>query len=146
MYTTCANLNEFFYKKLEPLGCQEDTKAYIISILDKYKTPTFDFSREKVTLLYAEAKYSYDFIKYQNLGDWLFFAKSCFPEHLKNASEDYYVTIAKLSYYSCYSLLNKQWPLYENIADNFENLSKETGKLIYDSMYDLPIQKNSRIL
>jgi len=47
------------------------------------------------------------------------------PSHLHDASRDYYQTIARLSYYSCYKLINKQWKLFEELSDNFPKLERQ---------------------
>ena len=122
------NINSFFDELLTDLKCQRDTKAYIVSIYGKYKTAEFDLSKDSVTLLFAQARNKQDFLTYQNLGDWIFFANTIAPNHLRNASKDYYDTVARLSYYSCYKLINRQWKLFEELADNFIILEEEVKK------------------
>jgi hypothetical protein len=119
------NITKFFEELLLDLECQRDTKAYIISIYGKYKSSEFDLSKDSVTLLFAQARDKQDFLTYQNLGDWIFFSNTLAPSHLKFASKDYYDTIARLSYYSCYKLINKQWKLYEEMSDNFIYLNNK---------------------
>jgi hypothetical protein len=120
----------FFIKKLEKLSCQEDTKSYIISVLTKYKNSKFDFSKDSITIQYSIAKSKNDFERFQSIGDWLFFISSIFPENLQNASEGYFHTIAQSSYYSCYRIINRQWILYEQMADLFPTLTKSVNKAI----------------
>lgn len=122
------NINSFFDELLIDLRCQRDTKAYIVSIYGKYKTAEFDLSKDSVTLLFAQARNKQDFLTYQNLGDWIFFANTIAPNHLQNASKDYYDTVARLSYYSCYKLINRQWKLFEELADNFVILEEEVKR------------------
>jgi hypothetical protein len=122
MFVSYNNVNAFFSEILSDLDCQRDTQAYIISIYDKYKSSTPDLSKNSVTLLYAEAKYQHNFSIYQNLGDWIFFSNTFAPDHLKHASKEYYDTIAQSSYYSCYRIINRQWKLFEELADNFQNI------------------------
>lgn len=124
------NLNKYFSTQLEKLKCDDDTRAYIISVLDKFKTASTNYSKDSITLLYADAKFNQDFYTFQNIGDWLFFCNTLFPEHLNNASLDYYYAVGQLSYYSCYRLINRQWKLYERMADEFIYLSNSTGKII----------------
>jgi len=113
------NITRFFEGLLEDLECQRDTKAYIVSIYGKYKSSEFDLSKDSVTLLFAQARSKQDFLTFQNLGDWIFFANTMAPNHLQWASKDYYDTVARLSYYSCYRLINRQWKLFEELADSF---------------------------
>lgn len=119
------NITNFFEELLTDLDCHRDTKAYIISIYGKYKSAEFDLSKDSVTLLFSQARYNQDFLTYQNLGDWIFFTNTLTPQHLKYASKDYYDTVARLSYYSCYKLINKQWKLFEELSDNFLTLESQ---------------------
>ena len=130
METLHYNLNTFFSNKLENLQCDDDTRAYIVSVLERFKTASTDYSKDSLTLLYAEAKFRQDFYTFQNIGDWLFFCNTLFPEHLNKASQEYYHTIGQLSYYSCYKLINCQWKLYERMADEFVYLSHSTRNII----------------
>jgi hypothetical protein len=125
MDTLHRNITDFFEDLLDDLECQRDTKAYIISIYGKYKTSQFDLSKDSVTLLFAQARSNQDFLTYQNLGDWIFFSNTLAPDHLKFASKDYYDTVARVSYYSCYRLINRQWKLFEELSDNFLYLENQ---------------------
>lgn len=130
METQFKNLTHFFNQTLQDLPCRHDTKTYIISIYSKYKNADSDLSKDSITLLYALAKEKQDFATFQNIGDWIFFSKTFYPTHLNNASEDYYHTVGRLSYYSCYKLINKKWPLYEQLADEFVPLIIKTKNII----------------
>lgn len=123
--TEFIDLTKFFEKTLDDLPCHYDTKAYIVSIYTKYKKAQCDLSKNSLTLLYASAKENQDFSSFQDIGDWLFFTKSLYPESLHGASEDYYHTLGRLSYYSCFKILKKQWRSFEELADNFITLEKE---------------------
>ncbi len=125
MDTHHRNVTNFFDELLEDLECQRDTKAYIVSIYGKYKTSEFDLSKDSVTIQLAQARNKQDFLTYQNLGDWIFFANTIAPNHLKFASKDYYDTVARISYYSCYRLINRQWKLFEELSDNFLILEEQ---------------------
>lgn len=119
------NITNFFEELLTDIECQYDTKAYIISIYGKYKSAEFDLSKDSITLRFAQARHKQDFLTYQNLGDWIFFANTIAPDHLQYASKEYYDTIARLSYYSCYKLINRQWKLFEELSDNFIRLENQ---------------------
>lgn len=122
------NINDFFSEVLKDLKCQEDTRAYIVSIYGKYRHTNFDLSKDSITLLFSQARLKQDFSTYQNIGDWIFFANTWAPKHLKFASKEYYDTIGRLSYYSCYKLINKEWKLFEELADDFINLESQVKK------------------
>lgn len=117
-----VNILNFFEDLLKDLDCSGDTKSYIISIFDKYKFVKDDLSKDSITLLFIEATQKQNFSIYQNIGDWVFFANIIAPQHLKNASKNYYDTIAKKSYMSCFYLLNKQWNLFKDMSENFNTL------------------------
>lgn len=124
-------MSDFFQSILKDLPCREDTKAYIIGIFSDFqRSAKNDLSKNSITLTFAKARSNHDFSIYQNLADWLFFSRVLFPEHLMDASEDYYVSIGRISYYSCYRLLNRQWLLYEELSDQFTNLEKKTKFLL----------------
>ena len=112
------NVTNFFDELLNDLECQRDTRAYIVSIYGKYKSSEFDLSKDSVTIQLAQARSKQDFLAYQNLADWIFFSNTMAPDHLKFASKDYYDTVARMSYYSCYRLINRQWKLFEELSDN----------------------------
>jgi len=142
------NVNSFFEDLLSDLNCRNDTKAYIISIYGKYRTSSYDLSKDNITLQFSQAKTKQDFSTYQNLGDWIFFVNTIAPQHLNNASKNYYDTIARLSYYSCYRLINREWALFEELADDFlfleervknkiPKLKNQTPKGIYIDPCDL---------
>lgn len=138
MDTFHRNITNFFDEMLNDLTCQRDTKAYIISIYGKFKSAQFDLSKDSVTLHFAQARNNQDFLTFQNLGDWIFFANTMAPNHLRFASKDYYDTVARLSYYSCYRLINKQWKLFEELSDNFLSLEDQVKKRL-SSIYFQPI-------
>ena len=119
------NITNFFQEILKDIKCHRDTKAYIVSIYGKYKSAEFDLSKDSVTLLFAQGREKQDFLTYQNLGDWIFFANTIAPSHLRGASKNYYDNIARVSYYSCYRLINRQWKLFEELADNYPVLERQ---------------------
>lgn len=122
------NITNFFEELLTDINCRDDTRAYIASIYGKYKSTESDLSKDSVTLLFAQARNKHDFSTYQNLGDWIFFANTIAPNHLNRASKDYYDTVARVSYYSCYKLINKEWKLFEELADDFLSIENQVKR------------------
>lgn len=131
MFYTYVNVNKFFQDVFADLKCQNDTKSYIISIYDKFKSADTDLSNNSITTQFAFAREKHDFMTYQNLADWIFFNNTLYQEHLKNASKDYYDTVARSSYYSCYRLINRQWKLFEELADNFNYIEEEVKNKLH---------------
>jgi hypothetical protein len=119
------NISNFFEELLADINCRQDTRAYIASIYGKYKSAEYDLSKDSVTLLFAQARSKQDFCAYQNLGDWIFFTNTIAPNYLNKASKDYYDTVARVSYYSCYKLINKEWKLFEELADDFLSIENQ---------------------
>lgn len=115
-------LSQFFEEQLKSLRCHRDTHSYIIGIYDRFRSATDDLSKTSLTILYANARDEQNFEKFQKIADYIFFMKTIFPNGLQNASEEYYFSLAQNSYYSCYRLINKSWPVYENLADDFPRL------------------------
>jgi hypothetical protein len=143
MDTTYKNITSFFEETLNDLQCGQDTTAYIISIFVKYKSAQFDLSKDSVTEQFCQARQNQNFLIYQNLGDWLFYTMTWAPAHLKFASKDYYDTIARLSYYSCYKITKNQWHCYEELADNLLFLEEQVkNKLSIISNTQISLGKN----
>src|ERR1700722_15593831 len=124
------DLSKFFVEKFEDLPCDENTKAYIVSIFGKYKTSTYDLSKRSITLHFSEARDKQDFLMFQTIAEWIFFCNSIFPEYLNNASIDYYYSIGQLSFYTCYRMLNRQLKIYEEMSDQFVPLSLSVREII----------------
>lgn len=135
-----ANLNDFIADKIKALKCREDTKAYVTSIFDKYKFANFDYSKESITILYKNAQSKQNFASFQNLADWLFLCETMFPQHLNNASEEYYQTIARLSYNSCYNLIQRRWILFDELAQNYVYIVSDTRKILKSNYNHQKIQ------
>lgn len=126
---TFQSLNSFFQQKLQELDCEDILKAYIVSIFSKYKSPEGDLSKQSITIEYTLAKFERDFSRFQNIGDWLFFTNTLYPESLNHASKEYYDSVAQMSYYSCYKIV-RNWKLYEQLADRFIDLTNRARTII----------------
>lgn len=117
---TVTSLDEFFSRKIQTIpNCNQNTKSYITSI---FVNPKDDLSNQSITLVYAQAIANYRFDLFQKIGDWLLFVKSMYPQSLNGASSEYYDTLAQCSYYKCYRIVNRQWPIFEELADTFPYL------------------------
>lgn len=119
------SIDDFFSQIFKDLNCGRMTRAYITSVFSKYKRSNCDLSDQSLTILYMNASGKKDFATYQNIGDWIFFHKSIDSTHLNHASQDYYNTLAQMSYYGCYKITNRQIKYYEEMADRFVSITKE---------------------
>lgn len=123
MIIELTTLEDYFIEKAKKLpGCTNDTQAYIISTFTKYKDTTSDLSKKSITIEFSKAKFEHSFHKYNEIGDWLLFTKSVFPESLKHASEEYYSSLAQISYHKCYILTNRSWKVFAELADLFPQI------------------------
>lgn len=114
-------LIKYFKPIVDNFKYSKELNSYILSVLIEIKKNN-DFSKDSLTLKYIEAQRKYNFQLYQSLGDWILFCQINMPDHLKHAEEVYYNAIAQNCYYSCYRLLNRQWKLFEELADTYPNV------------------------
>lgn len=117
-YEKLDNVLELKLEKIK--NCHTDTRAYMHSTMLKFLKSDVDFSKESITVMYCNAVQQYNFRMYQDIADWLFFVNSFYPASLDKASPHYYTSLARLSYYKCYQIVNKKWPLFNEMADRFE--------------------------
>lgn len=122
------SINDYFVQELKGLQTKDEVRAYIVSIFIKYKSSDDDFSKQSLTIEYGTAKNNQDFSRFQNLGDYIFFTNALHPESLNGASKEYYYSLAQMSYYFCYRKI--KWRLYEELADQFVDLSENTRRII----------------
>lgn len=125
----CVDLNAFFDETLINLNCRSDTRSYLINIYTQNRHIHSDLSKYNLSILYCQAKLNNDFYLHQQIADWIFWAKTIMPTHFGN-SNDYYENIGRLSYYSCYKLINRQWPCFEELADRFPTLENQARQLL----------------
>lgn len=122
-------IKDFFIQKMQNAPCQEITKAYIVDTLVGFKrtqagneSKSTDLSGQSITLEFHQAQIEHNFERYQQVGDWILFSSTMFPESFV-VSSDYYNSIASMSYYKCHQIL-KQWELFEELADKFPAVVK----------------------
>jgi hypothetical protein len=132
-----GKLSEFFEEVLRGLQCQQATRAYLISLYSQYRISDFDLSKESITLQFISARENQSFATYQQIADWIMFCQTLAPQHLHNASSDYYRTLGQLSYYSCYQLINRKWLLFEELADNFLPIETQIKTLLIQHSIDI---------
>jgi hypothetical protein len=110
----------------QSLSCDNTTRSYIVSIFKRnQRADLFDLGQYGVGLVFCQARERKNFAECQNIGDWLFFCRTMFPESLRFASEEYYNNIARLSYYTCYQMM-RSWRVYEQLADEYILLTEQT--------------------
>ena len=132
------SLLDFFKEDIQNIpNCSSDTKSYILQVLKEPEKFYQKISGKSITLLYADASLNFDFKLFQMIGDFLLFSKGILPNSLNGASLNYYNNIAISSYRSCHLLLQKQWPLFAELASNFLIITK-----YIQSMLEIKIKEN----
>lgn len=129
-----ASFNRFLSNELQDLDCNDATRAYIISVFDRFRFATCDYSQNSITLIYADARNTQAFETFQNIGDWLFMVNALYPEHLNAANIDYYYAIGQSSYWQCYKLLKRQWKCYDELSERFPDLTMQARELLVYSI------------
>jgi hypothetical protein len=129
------SLASFFDESLKELNCSDDTRAYVVGVFAGFRKSEGDLSNHSITLLFAEARKENCFAKFQTIGDYLLFCRSIFPEFLVDASDDYYLSIGQSSYYACYKLLQRQWKVFDELADRLPSLTEASRQLLSDRIY-----------
>lgn len=117
-------LLKYFKPTIDKLSYSAELNAYLLNILIEIDHLE-NLSKDSLTLKYIEARRNYNLKLYQSLGDWILFCQTYFPAHLHNAEEKYYNSLAQSSYYACYLLLNRQWKLFEELADMYPKVVKD---------------------
>lgn len=97
-----------------------ETSAYIKSTMRKYISSDKDLSKQSLVLLWFDANKSSSFEIFQDIGDWVLFSSVLFPKSI-TCDMKFYQSIGRSSYFKCHRYLRGSWPLYEELADNFEN-------------------------
>lgn len=125
-----SNLYDFFNETIKLSKHNKHIKIYIVNLFSDIAIQEIS-TQKSITLLYQEALEKYSFNDFRIIADWLFFSRCIFPESLKGTSIEYYDSIAQNSYYKCY-LLSK-WVPFENLADEFNNLTQNVKKDLINS-------------
>lgn len=124
MMDIVKGLDAWFAERLQGLKYRPETIAYVTSVLKTQANPKphENMAGRSVVLAYADAREKGDFAEYQRIGDWVLFVNVILPESIEQEREAV-TTIGRLSYYSCYRLINYKWDLYEELADELPSLA-----------------------
>lgn len=112
MMLTVTRLDEWFATRLNDVSASQEAKAYVVGVLCN----KVDIVTGSVVLEYIAA--ANDFVGLQSLGDAILFASIIHPGFIA-AHRDMNESIARVSYYRCHKILDRKWPVYEELADNF---------------------------
>lgn len=132
-----TRLDDWFAERLQDLRCREDTRAYVTGVLAGFRLDG-DMSRQSVVLAYADAREKGDFAAFQRIGDWVLWVDAMHPHFIKD-NREVIETIGRLSYYTCHRIMQRQWVLYEELADDLPRIAHgvrcklEGRRSIFDS-------------
>jgi hypothetical protein len=116
-------LDDWFAERLEHLRYRDDTRAYIIGVLSKYRFSNDDLSNRSIVLAYRDAREGGGFAAFQQIGDWVLWASSIHPRYVE-VDRTVLESFGRLSYYTCYTMLRHSWPVYEELADELPNIAR----------------------
>lgn len=121
-----TRLEDWFCRSLEGVEASPDARAYLVSLFASMKSAQEDLSRESIVLAFAEARTTGEFQKFQRIGDWVVWCMSFAPESI--GARELVIDLGRLSYYACWRMTNKEWTVYEELADNLPRLTKALGR------------------
>lgn len=118
---------EWFRERIEVIPHSPELKAYVVGVLKRFVVAPFDLPSNSVVIAYANAKFSGDFVKFQQLGDWILWQRSFMP------TQDHVEIIERVgmeSYQSCYVLLRKQWKVYQELSMHLPEIASTINQQI----------------
>ena len=117
------DLKQWIDCALDDVKSSKEAKSYIANVLSQHS-----LNDCSLVLKFCDAKASGKFHLFQEIGDYVLFVNSLFATQHR----DVHLTLARLSYYSCYRILQKQWPLYEELADQLPAYTKQIKNALYE--------------
>ena len=123
-----TGLREWFTETLNDVDVQELTRAYVIDVLSTLK-PKDDMHNESIVLAYYNACNVGEFVKFKHIGDWVLWADTFVPQVL-SSSHDVVESMGRLSYYACHRILRRQWPIFEELADDMPRIVHRVRRAI----------------
>lgn len=120
------DLNAWLNDALCEINCSSAAKSYIVNVLSK---PTLhDCS---MVIKFHNARTTGRFHLFQEIGDETLFVCSLF----ETKNKDVELTMARLSYYACYRIMQKKWPLYEELADQLPSYTRQIGSAFHEAVH-----------
>lgn len=113
---------DWFVERIGDLPHSPEVKAYVVGVLVKFVTAPITLASDSVVLAYADARFSGDFVKFQDLGDSILWTCSIVPTPDTSSVLE---TIGRLSYETCHNLLKGQWEVYRDLSRNLMDLTKQ---------------------
>lgn len=119
----------FFDERLTKLNVRDDTRAYVVGVLnDMRMAKNHDMSKQSITLAYFEAIQTGSLVGFQKIGDWVLFSQVMVPESIKERSLT--LEFGRKSYGQCWRILQGQWVLYDELAIRLDEIALDARKLL----------------
>lgn len=118
-----TRLEDWFCRSLEAVEASPDARAYLVALFSSMRSAQEDMSKESIVLAFAQARDTGEFMKFQRIGDWVMWGMAFAPESFDVPKVA--VDLGRLSYYTCWRLTQKEWRVYEELADEMPRLSRE---------------------
>ncbi len=122
-------LDDWFRQRFEALHVSHEARAYLTSLFaTQMRSCDGDMSRSSIVLSYATARLKGDFVSFQRIGDWVTWGLSTVPQSFE--AKEVVVDLGRLSYYACWRLTNREWKVFEEMADTLPLLSERIRDIL----------------
>ena len=118
---------DWFRERIEEIPYSLELKAYVVGVLNRFVTQPFELPRGSVVLAYADARFSGDFVKFQQLGDWILWQRSFVPTR---DNVELIERVGKESYQTCHVLLHGQWRVYDELSQQLSSVASSVNSKI----------------
>lgn len=121
-----TRLEDWFGERLQGMEASDPVRAYVTAVFSSMKSAQDDMSRDSVVLAYSSARDKGDFAGFQRVGDWTLWVMTFAPESV--CEKQLVVDLGRLSYYSCWRLMRKEWEVYEELADDLPDIFRRARR------------------
>jgi hypothetical protein len=119
-----VRLDDWFAERLEAVNCSPDARAYVVSVLSSFKRADGDLSDRSIVVAFANARDHGNFEHFQRIGDWVLWTATIMPGAIAEHRETI-ETLGRMSYYTCHRMVQRTWPVYEELADELPSLAQK---------------------
>lgn len=126
-----TNLNEWFFDRLYGIDCSDDAIAYASRVLSHYAVSAVDdMSDRSLVVAFLDAKQQSEFVPYQKLADWILYVCCVHPTSVSSVMP-IALDIGRLSYGTCYRLVKRSWPVYEELSIDLSTIASSVHERLH---------------
>src|SRR5271166_3974718 len=114
-------LDVWFSERLSRLNVSSATLAYVVGVFARHRD-NVDMSGESIVLAFRDAQARHDFASFQRIGDHVLWAETFCPQSVDPLFETV-TSLARISYYRCYRIVGRTWPIYEELGDTLPTIA-----------------------